>query len=86
MFSEPCEGCICSINSVLLLIDKEIEVTDPCIFGASHRKISEEHCVSESLIIVLQDSFHSWVSVALGTQVLPCAFLTSYFLCFKTLY
>lgn len=59
MFSNPCEEVTCSLNSVLLLIDKEIEVTDPHIFSASHRNILEDHSVSESLIIVLQDSFNS---------------------------
>lgn len=67
MFSNPCKHCICSIYSFLYLFDKEIEVLDPWIFNESHRNISEEHSVSESLIIVLQspsklDECRSWDS------------------------
>lgn len=55
MFSNSCEHCICSSYSFPYLFDKEIEILDPWIFSESHRSISEEQSVSESLrLIVLQ--------------------------------
>lgn len=47
MFSNRSKEFICSFDSVLLLIEKEMEVTDPCIFSASHRNFLEEHSVNE---------------------------------------